>query len=88
METEIVTARDVKRAEHDYQINKLEYNYKKAELWLKTNWEEELGPKPSQKDKEYYIERELYALSKKKIISETEYHYLARLYNEQQRGVE
>lgn len=69
---------DLKKAERDYKLKKLDYNTKKADLWLNTNWEAIFSKKPTQKDKDSWIDLELADYAREITEAEVQYNFLRR----------
>ena len=77
---------DLRKAERNYKLKKLDYNTKKANLWVTTNWndinekraEEGLPKLSNQTMKEGYIDLLLEDLSREVTEAEVEYNFLRR----------
>ena len=58
----------------------LDYEIKKANIWLNTDWEEVLGKsRPTEKDKNSHIDLVLDTLKREVTEAEIEYNYVRRL---------
>ena len=68
----------LQRAERNYKILKIQYDVEKANLWLNTEWEAIFSKKPTQKDKDSWIDFELADLKKEVVEAEVTYNYLRR----------
>lgn len=67
------------RAELDYRILKCDYEVKRANIWFNTDWQMVTGkPKPTEKDKQYHIDRLLSTLKVKVQEARVRYHGLLR----------
>lgn len=80
----MITSAELCEKERDYRIAKLELGVMKAYLWLNTQWDVVFDKKPTQKDKEYYIQLEVQEMETDVTILRAEYHHLKRLYEAEQ----
>lgn len=72
---------ELRKAEETYKFKKHDLEIRKANLWLNTNWEQVLDKaRPTEKDKNAYIDLMLEDRKAEVIAAETEYNYLRRLY--------
>lgn len=74
-------AEDVKLAEEKFDNEKLNLELLKADYVLKNDWEKVLGkPKPTQKEKDSYIEKETEVLKRKVKSLERDLKYKKMVY--------
>lgn len=77
---------DLRKCERNYKLKKLDYNTKKANLWVTTNWndinekraEEGLPPLSNQTMKEGYINLLLKDYDREVTEAEIQYNFLRR----------
>jgi len=71
-------------SEEDYMKAKSEYECMEADLWLYTDWETALQPrtsKPTQKDKEFWVKKQLVPIKQKLNAAELRMKYIRRLFD-------
>lgn len=73
---------EVSTAELNYMKAKQDYESSEASLWLYTNWDEAFdGKKPTQKDKEFWIKKQLLPLKETLNVAELRMKDVRRIYD-------